>query len=331
MKVLITGALGYIGSITSYLLLKERKDIELILIDNLSNSSFEVLDRFLEFDHIRFYPYDITNSEHMDKIFSENQIDLVIHFAGLKSVKDSFQRREEYYRVNVFGTLTLLKYMKINGCKKIIFSSSACVYSPTETCIYQEEDKVELDKISNPYGKTKYICEELLRDFSNDDIQVVVLRYFNPVGTIEGFYQEPKHIENLMDVILFSVKNKQRFSVYGNDYPTKDGSCVRDFIHVKDLAQSHIQAMDWMINHQISTYEIFNIGTGRGISVFELIETFERVNNIKLDYEIKERRIGDLEINYSNPMKANNILNWNSKETLENICKSYFIGKLLVK
>jgi UDP-glucose 4-epimerase len=325
MKVLITGALGYIGSITSYLLLKERKDIELILIDNLINSSLEVLDRFKEFNHFRFYQYDITDSEQMETLFSENQIDLVIHFAGLKSVKDSFLKKEEYYRVNVFGTLNLIKYMKKYGCKKIIFSSSACVYSPTETCIYQETDKVELDKISNPYGKTKYICEELLRDFSND-IQVIVLRYFNPVGTIQGFYKEPKQIENLMDVILFSLKNKQRFSVFGDDYPTKDGSCVRDFIHVKDLAQSHIQAMNWMINNQISSYEIFNIGTGRGISVFELIETFEKVNNIQLIYEIKERRIGDLGLYYANPSKANRILNWETKETIEDICKSYCEG-----
>ena len=260
----------------------------------------------------------------METLFSENQIDLVIHFAGLKSVKDSFLRKEEYYRVNVFGTLNLIKYMKKYGCKKIIFSSSACVYSPTETCIYQEEDKVELDKISNPYGKTKYICEELLRDFSNDDIQVVVLRYFNPLGTIQGFYQEPKQIENLIDVILFTLKTKQKFSVFGDDYPTKDGSCVRDFIHVKDLAQSHIQAMNWIMDNQIYTYEIFNIGTGQGVSVFELIETFEKVNNIQLNYEIKERRIGDLGLYYANPSKANKILNWETKETIEDICKSYF-------
>jgi UDP-glucose 4-epimerase len=320
MKVLITGALGYIGSITSYLISKQRSDIELILIDNLSNSSLLTLEKFQEFKCVRFLPYDITNKSQMEEIFSENKIDLVIHFAGLKSVKESFFKKEEYYRVNVFGTFQLLETMVKFRCQNIIFSSSACVYSDD----YEENKVIDLNKIHNPYGKTKYICEELIRNYS-DKIKGVVLRYFNPVGTIKGFYHKPKQIENLMDVILNSIQTKEKFYVFGNDYETKDGTCVRDFIHVEDLAESHIRAIDWILNDQISQFEIFNIGTGKGISVFELIHTFEKVNGIKLNYEIKERRKGDIVICFANCDKTKHVLNWKTKKTLEEMCKSYYL------
>jgi UDP-glucose 4-epimerase len=206
MKLLITGALGYIGSITTYLILQSRQDIQLVLIDNLSNSSLNILERFQGFEsRFHFYSYDITNVSEMKQIFSEHKIDLVIHFAGLKSVKESFIKKKEYYYVNVFGTLNLIETMIKFGCGKIIFSSSACVYSDK----YLEDKLIDVSKIPNPYGKTKFICEELLRIYS-DQITVVVLRYFNPIGTIKGFYQKPKQIENLMDVILNSVDTNEK-------------------------------------------------------------------------------------------------------------------------
>jgi UDP-glucose 4-epimerase len=319
MKVLITGALGYIGSITSYLLLKNRKDIDLVLIDNLSNCDLSILEKFQGFS-FKFYPYDITNKSQMEEIFSENKIDLVIHFAGLKSVKESFLKKEEYHRVNVFGTFQLLETMVKFGCRNIIFSSTACVYSDE----YKEDKMIDLNKIHNPYGKTKYICEELIRNYS-DKIKGVILRYFNPVGTIKGFYRKPKQVENLMDVILQSIETQEKFYVFGNDYQTKDGSCVRDFIHVEDLAESHIRAMDWIVNEQISQFEIFNIGTGKGISVFELIYTFENVNGIKLNYKIKERRKGDNESYFANCDKTKQNLGWETRKTLEDMCKSYYL------
>lgn len=321
MKILITGALGYIGSITTYLIFQKRQDIQLVLVDNLSNSSLNVLERFQGFEsRFNFYSYDITNVSEMEQIFSQNIIDLVIHFAGLKSVKESFIKKREYYYNNVFGTLNLLETMIKFGCKKIIFSSSACVYSSE----YQEDKLINLTKIPNPYGKTKFVCEELLREYS-DQIRVVILRYFNPIGTIKGFYQKPKQLENLMDIILNSIDSNQKFYVYGNDYPTKDGTCIRDFIHVEDLAESHIRCMEWMLNYQISQLEIFNIGTGEGISVLELLTTFERVNEINLNYEFKEKRQGDNMICFANCDKTKRVLNWETKRSVEEMCKSYFL------
>jgi UDP-glucose 4-epimerase len=279
-----------------------------------------ICEKFKEFKLVSFYPYDITNKSQLIEIFTENKIDLVIHFAGLKSVKESFLKKEEYYRVNVFGTFQLLETMVKYGCRNIIFSSTACVYFDE----YTEDKIIDLNKIHNPYGKSKYICEELIRNYS-DKIKGVILRYFNPVGTIKGFYRKPKQVENLMDVILESIETQQNFYVFGDDYQTKDGSCVRDFIHVEDLAESHIRAMDWILNEQISQFEIFNIGTGKGISVFQLINTFEKVNGIKLDYEIKDRRNGDNPSYFANCDKTKQILNWETKKTLEDMCKSYYL------
>jgi UDP-glucose 4-epimerase len=323
MYILITGALGYIGSITTFLLLNRYSNNKYILVDNLSNSCNEVLDKFKNYtNHFDFYAFDITDYNQMDYLFKKYSIDLVIHFAGLKSVKESFERIYDYYFVNTFGTMNLLEIMKKYNCKKIIFSSSACVYSGSETNNYREDESIFIEKISNPYGKTKFISEQILREYSKD-IRVVILRYFNPVGKIENFYFPPKKIENLMDNIIDCYLNNKELFVFGNDYATPDGTCLRDFIHVKDLAESHIRSMEWLDENKISPFEIFNIGTGKGVSVLNLIQTFEKVKDIHLNYKIVARRQGDTPVSFANTEKANQILGWFPNKTLEDMCRDY--------
>jgi UDP-glucose 4-epimerase len=320
MKILVTGGLGYIGVNTCYQLLKE--DHELIIVDNLSNSSIDNLN--LLKGRIHFYPIDIRDSIELKKVFEIHKIDLVIHFASLKSVPESIKNPIIYYDNNISGTIQLLNVMKEYKCKRIIFSGSACVYTTTST---SESDKIDVDNIPHAYGKTKYIIEQILENVCTlEKIECIVLRYFNPIGTLIPTVSLSKNISNIMDVILDSILNKKKFRLFGNDYDTRDGSCIRDFIHIYDLVTGHICAM----NHfgQCNPFEIINLGCGNGISIFELIETFQRVNQIKLDYDIDSRRKGDLPISLANIEKANKCLNWYPIKTLEEMCiDSYSIIK----
>lgn len=318
MKILITGALGYIGIHVCYELMREEIH-ELILIDNLSNSSienFQILNRVKY-----FYNTDIKDENKLREIFKLHSIEVVIHFASLKSAPESITESLKYYENNVSGTITLLKIMNEFGCKKIIFSSSACVY-PSVDHLHTEDEKIQISEISNPYGKTKYIIEEILKDASiSYDIECVILRYFNPVGVLIHDLKLPKSISNLMDVILDSIKNKKKFYIFGKDYDTRDGTCIRDFIHIYDLTMGHIKAIEYFEYPKKNTFEVFNLGCGNGITVLELIQTFENVNNITLTYEFGNRRLKDTPISLANIKKANQLLNWYPIKTIEDMCR----------
>jgi len=326
MKILITGGLGYIGINTSYELLK--RDHDIILIDNLSNSSMDNL-KLLK-GSITFYPIDIRDANKLRKIFELHSIDVVIHFASLKSVPESMKKSLLYYDNNISGTIQLLKIMKEFGCKRIIFSSSACVYSTTNT---SEDQQISLETITHPYGRTKYMIEEILEHMSMyEDFECIILRYFNPIGTLIPNLSPSKNISNLMDVILDSILHQKKFYIFGNDYDTRDGTCIRDFIHMYDLVMGHIKALDYFssigLGKERQKYSIFNLGCGNGISVKELVDTFEKVNHVKLDYEITSRRDGDIPISLASIEKAWDVLRWKPIKTLEEMCiDSYSIIK----
>jgi UDP-glucose 4-epimerase len=315
--ILITGGLGYIGASTCYYLLKS--GYELIIIDNVLTTDNALSTDNLNYltsisNNLKFYNYDITNYEHVYKVFSENRIESVIHFAGLKSVPESIKNPLIYYDNNVNGTITLLKVMDHFKCKKLIFSSSACVYGNKLQSPYNEDVDISLNDIPNPYGKTKYIVENILKDYcvANKDFSCIILRYFNPIGFIEKIKSPNKEISNLMDVILDSISNNKKFYVFGNDYETRDGSCIRDFIHIYDLVNGHIKALEY----EMKGYEIFNLGTGNGVTVLELISLIEKKHNIKLLYEISERRIGDIPVSISNIDKSIELLKWKPERNI---------------
>jgi UDP-glucose 4-epimerase len=318
MKILVTGGLGYIGLNTCYELLK--RDYEVVIIDNLSNSSIDNLN--LLKGSITFYPIDIRDSKELKNVFQNHKIDIVIHFASLKSVPESMKQSLLYYDNNICGTIQLLKVMKEYKCYKIIFSSSACVYSKTKT---SEDEEIHMDKITNPYGHTKAMMEQILK--YDKDFECIILRYFNPIGTLVPNISISKNVSNLMDVILDSIANQKKFYIFGNDYETKDGTCIRDFIHIYDLVMGHIQALEYFGKNELK-YSIFNLGCGNGVSVKELVETFEKVNKVKLNYEIYSRREGDIPISLASIGKALKLLGWKPIKTLEEMCiDSYSIIK----
>lgn len=318
MKILVTGGLGYIGSHCCKYLLEN--GYEVVIIDNLINTSSEVLQD-LNSSKLKFYELDIRDYESLKKIFKEAKIDIVIHFASLKSVGESVSNSLLYYENNVLGTINLLKVMKKYGCTKMIFSSSACVY-PVKDQSNEESDEINLDKLLNPYGKTKFIIEQILKDVVESySFQIIILRYFNPIGIIKPMKIWSKNIVNLADVIVESIQKDKQFKVFGNDYETRDGTCIRDYIHIYDLVIGHLKAMDFIKEKNDSIYEIFNLGTNQGVTVFELIKTFENVHNIKLNYVVTERRCGDNPISISSCNKAKNVLGWKVTKSLEDICK----------
>ena len=323
MKVLVTGGAGYIGSHTSLELLNGGHDV--VILDNLSNSSAEAVSRIeaLSGKKTAFYQADVRDKETLRKIFQAHKIDWVIHFAGLKAVGESCAKPIEYYDNNLYGTLCLLEVMKEAGVKKLIFSSSATVYGTPETLPLTENSKT--GGTTNPYGTSKYYQEIMLEDVYKSDPTwtVVLLRYFNPVGAHESgtIGEDPKGIPNNLTPFIAKVAIGElpEIGVFGNDYPTKDGTGVRDYIHVVDLAKGHVAAMD---NVKKSGVYVYNLGTGNGYSVLEVIAAFEKACGKKLPYSFKPRRAGDIAECYADASKAKRELGWEAKLGIDEMCAS---------
>lgn len=296
MSILLTGGAGFIGSHTAVELLESGYDV--VIVDDLSNSEESVIDRIEMITGKRpsFYNVNVASKTAMEVVFRENDIDVVIHFAGFKAVGESVEKPLEYYCNNLNTTLTLLNAMKRHGCKNVIFSSSATVYSLVEEVPFTEESGPL--GCTNPYGWTKYMIEQILKDacVADPDMSVVLLRYFNPIGAHESglIGEKPNGIpNNLMPYITQVAQGiRPKLNVFGNDYPTHDGTGVRDYIHVVDLAKGHVAALEYSQKH--SGCEVFNLGTGQGYSVLDLVKTFEKVNGITIPYEIVGRRAGDI-------------------------------------
>lgn len=318
MKILLTGGTGYIGSHTAVELIKLGHDVE--IMDNLFNSKITVLDKIAEITGVKpkFYQVDLLDVNGMDKMFAEGGYDLVIHFAGLKAVGESVEKPLLYYKNNVGGTINLLECMKKHNVKKIIFSSSATVYGEQGVTEMTEDMQTGVG-ITNPYGETKFMIEEILKDVAKaePDFEAVILRYFNPVGAHESglLGEDPNDIpNNLMPIIMkVSLGEIPELSVYGDDYDTVDGTGMRDYIHVVDLARGHVAAMNKM-NPGVS---IYNLGTGRATSVLEMVAAFERASGEKLPYKIASRRPGDLAKICANPTKAEKELGWKTELDIE--------------
>ena len=319
MQVLLTGGTGYIGSHTAVELIN--KGHEVIIVDNLSNSKIEVVEKIKQITGIepKFYEVDV-----LDKGFAENNIEAVINFAGYKAVGESVHKPLEYYENNIAGCVTLLKEMKKHNVKKFIFSSSATVYGDPETIPITENCKT--GGTTNPYGTTKLFIEQILKDLYNSDNtwDICILRYFNPVGAHESglIGEEPQGIPNNLMPYIVRVANGtlKELSVFGNDYDTKDGTGVRDYIHVVDLAKGHVCALD-KLNKENQGLYIYNLGTGNGYSVLEMVQAFEKATGKKVPYKITPRRPGDIATCYADPAKAKQDLGWTATKTLEDMCR----------
>jgi UDP-glucose 4-epimerase len=318
MSILVTGGMGFIGSHTVVQLLEQDKQI--IILDNLSNSSMKALDRIEKITGIRpiFYKGDIRDRALLQDIFNENNIDAVMHFAGLKAVGESVQKPLTYYHNNVSGSIVLLEEMQRAGVFKLIFSSSATVYGhPTHVPI---KESAPVGDTTNPYGTSKMMVEDILNDLTDSDprFSIVVLRYFNPVGAHESglIGEDPNDIPNnlLPYVSQVAIGRLEKLSVFGNDYNTKDGTGVRDYIHVVDLADGHVKALDSIESKQgCFTY---NLGTGQGYSVLDIVETFETASQRKVTYKFAPRRDGDIATSYADPSLAQQELNWTCTKDL---------------
>ncbi len=323
MSILITGGAGYIGSHTVVELLEKNED--LVIVDNFVNSKPEALDRIKKITSkdFKFYEVDLLDEENLSKVFKENDIESVIHFAGLKAVGESVAKPIEYYHNNITGTLVLLKLMKKYNCKKIVFSSSATVYGDPEIIPITEGCKT--GGTTNPYGTSKLFIERILQDTSvaDNEFSVALLRYFNPIGAHSSglIGEDPNDIpNNLMPYITGVASGKlEILSVFGKDYPTKDGTGVRDYIHVVDLAKGHLKALDKI--RKEAGVQIYNLGTGNGYSVLDLVETFEKVNNIEVKRKIAPRRPGDIAVCFADPSKAKKELGWVAEKGIEDMCK----------
>lgn len=324
MSVLVTGGAGYIGSHTVAELLNENKEV--IVVDNFSNSKPEMLDKIKKITNkdFKFYELDYSNKEKMDKVFAENKIDSVIHFAGYKAVGESVEKPIEYYTNNVSGTLNLLDVMRKHNVKTIIFSSSATVYGDPEVVPLTEMCKI--GGTTNPYGSSKLFIEQILKDVykSDNTWDVCILRYFNPIGSHESgiIGEEPQgRPNNLMPYIVRVASGElEELSIFGNDYNTPDGTGVRDYIHVVDLAKGHIKALEKLEKEKSGIY-IYNLGTGKGYSVLDMVHAFEKTTGQKIKYKITERRAGDIATCYADATKAKEELNWVAEKTLEDMCR----------
>ena len=323
MKILLTGGAGYIGSHTAIELMA--LEHEVVICDNLVNASEKVLERIEKISGKKplFYKADCCDADAMDTLFAENELDAVIHFAGLKAVGESCHMPIEYYKNNIDSTLVLLEAMRKHGVKNIIFSSSATVYgAPDEVPI---KESATVGRCTNPYGWTKYMNEVILRDAAKADpeLSVVLLRYFNPVGAHKSglIGESPNGVpNNLMPYISqVAVGKLAQLSVYGNDYPTKDGTGVRDYIHVVDLAKGHACAVDFVVKNKGT--EVFNLGTGVGYSVLDMIKAFEKASGKPVPYKIIERRPGDIAECYADSTKAKEMLGWTAKYDVNDMCE----------
>ena len=321
MKVLVSGGTGYIGSHTVVELIELGHEV--IIVDNLYNSQIDVLYKIktiTNINELKFYEADCSNMDVMDDIFNKEQVDAVIHFAGYKAVGESVQKPLMYYQNNLNTTMTLASLSEKYKVKHFIFSSSATVYGDQLSPLHE---LMELKVTTNPYGETKKMSERILKDFSrnNKDMNITLLRYFNPIGAHKSglIGEKPQGIpNNLMPYVTQVAKGiREKLFVFGNDYDTVDGTGVRDYIHVVDLAKGHIAAL----MTAKSSFNIYNLGSGVGTSVLELIHTFERVNGIKIPYDIVERRPGDLATVYADASKAKNELHWETKLTVEDMVK----------
>ncbi len=322
MSILVTGGAGYIGSHTCIEMLNAGYDV--VVIDNLDNSSSKSLERVEKITgkSVKFYMEDVRDKDALRKIFTENKIEAVIHFAGLKAVGESVREPIMYYDNNLISTINLLEVMTEFGVKKIVFSSSATVYGVATEMPLKEG--MPLGAI-NPYGRTKYFIEEILRDLyvADKEWSIALLRYFNPIGAHKSglIGEDPKGIpNNLMPYISqVAVGKLEKLHVFGNDYNTVDGTGVRDYIHVVDLAQGHVKAIDWALDNL--GCEAFNLGTGNGTSVLQLRDAFVKVTGVDVPYVIDPRRPGDPDEVYANAEKAKNILGWTAKYGVEEMCE----------
>jgi len=323
MAVLLTGGAGYIGSHTAVEFLNAGQEV--VIADDLSNSSRDVVDRIAQITGKtpRFYEINVADVAAVEQLFSENEIEAVVHFAGYKAVGESVRKPLMYYRNNIDTALTVLEVMKQHGCHRFVFSSSATVYGVNNPSPYLET--MPAGNCTNPYGWTKYMIEQILIDAAAADpeLSAVLLRYFNPIGAHESglIGEKPNGIpNNLMPYITqVAVGKLPRLSVFGNDYPTPDGTGVRDYIHVVDLAKGHVAAMQYAMSH--TGAEAINLGTGRGTSVLELVETFQRVNGVEVPYVIAPRRDGDLASYYADATKAWELLHWKTELSVEDMCR----------
>lgn len=323
MAILLTGGAGYIGSHTAVELLNA--GYEVVIADNYGNSKPEVLNRIKEITgkDFSFYELDVTDKAALTELFKNETIEAVIHFAGLKAVGESVEQPIRYYRNNLDTTLTLLEVMKVYGCTNFIFSSSATVYGTPESVPLTENAKLGI--CTNPYGWTKWMTEQILKDAckADEELSVVLLRYFNPVGAHESgrIGEDPQGIPNNLFpyIAQVAVGRREHLNVFGDDYPTHDGTGVRDYIHVVDLAKGHVAALAYADNNKGA--EVFNLGTGVGYSVLDMVKAFEEANGIKIPYVIAPRRAGDIAECYADPAKAREVLGWTAEKTLEDMCR----------
>ena len=323
MNVLVTGGAGYIGSHTCVELLERGYGV--IVADNLVNSSAKSLERVQQITgkSLDFYEIDVRDRAALDRIFEKHDINCAIHFAGLKAVGESVSMPLEYYDNNLNSTITLCRAMKDHGVKNIVFSSSATVYSGDNEMPLKESSRTGM--CTNPYGWTKYMSEQILRDtaFADEEWSIALLRYFNPIGAHKSglIGEDPRGIpNNLMPFISqVAVGRRDHLNVFGNDYDTHDGTGVRDYIHVVDLARGHVCAIEYMQKHKGEN--VFNLGTGMGYSVLDMVKAFERVTGIKIPYEIVARRPGDLATVYSSPDKSAELLGWKAQYNLDDMCR----------
>lgn len=323
MNVLLAGGAGYIGSHTAVELLNA--GYQVVIVDDYSNSSPEAVRRIEKITgkSVVSYEADVKDKEKMRHIFSKNHIDCVIHFAGLKAVGESVRLPLKYYRNNIDTTLTLLECMEEAGVNQFVFSSSATVYGEENEPPYVET--MHRGRCSNPYGWTKVMMEQILEDAAkaNPELSVILLRYFNPIGAHESglIGEDPQGIpNNLMPYIAqVAVGRRDYLTVFGGDYPTPDGTCLRDYIHVMDLANGHVKAVEYAAKHK--SVEVFNLGTGTPYSVLDIIHAFEKATGVKVKYEIGLRRAGDLPKFWADSTKAQKVLGWHAERTLEDMCR----------
>ena len=325
-KILVTGGLGFIGSHTVVEL--QNEGFEVVIIDNLSNSSIEVLDNITSITKIKpaYFNIDLKDKAVVKEFFKNNAVDGIIHFAASKAVGESVQMPLEYYENNIGSLIYILQEMKANNLNNFIFSSSCTVYGQADELPITENAPIK--PAESPYGNTKQIGEEIIKDATKiSDLKAIALRYFNPIGAHESakIGELPIGVpQNLVPFITqTAIGIREQLSVFGDDYPTHDGTCIRDYIHVVDLAKAHVVALERLLfNKNKSNYETFNLGTGKGSSVLEVIQSFERVTGLKLNYKIADRRAGDVIAAYADTSKANNELGWKAQLTLDDSMKS---------